>query len=589
MIFRFLLFFTMQVLSFGKDMAPKTSFSKDAVVCRFKETHATWPKLSYTSSPCHGVTLKVSAVGTFNSLDPFDMMGTSAYGIFYTLDPLMVGDPVLAYVMHPLICERADISQDGRALTIHLNPYARFHNEDPITVKDICFTIDYLKEHGPFPLKECCLNIASMTHHSPHSCTIFFKKLPDGTYDQTRPFTFLSLRPFCHTGHLAKARDISFFVGSGPYKIEDVTSGRFITYKRHSNYWAKNLYINQHQHHFKHIKIFYVPSAMLEHQAFLNKETDVLFETDIMRFKHGYPKNVACILQPKHPVMIKTVCMNLRRDLFKDQRIRKALCLLMDLKTINALFFYNELQPSLSIFSKTPFAHKGPITSREKKWLASIKHHVSKKEKELLKDIERPFSCRFDPQKARELLEQAGCIKKNNTLYTKDEKPFTITVLLKDPKFIKIFAFYKKILEKEGINVIIRTIDAASYEMRVLKHDFDMIVHTFVPKYFIDNDIVSIFTKDSHKIWGASNVMGLQDRVGELLSQQFRHVKTYADFTSLMQLLDRYFMHQCTQIPLFYDPYMRIMHHGETPLCVPDTPPYYPFDIIKMGGCKDNQ
>ena len=52
----------------------------------------------------------------------------------------------------------------------------------------------------------------------------------------------------------------------------------------------------------------------------------------------------------------------------------------------------------------------------------------------------------------------------------------TVEFLVEQPAFERVVLFYKPALERLGIDVSVRTVDAAQYENRLRQWDFDIII-----------------------------------------------------------------------------------------------------------------
>ena len=60
----------------------------------------------------------------------------------------------------------------------------------------------------------------------------------------------------------------------------------------------------------------------------------------------------------------------------------------------------------------------------------------------------------------------------------RDGRGLTVEFLAVDPNFERVFLFYRPSLERLGITVTVRTVDAAQYENRLRNRDFDIIIAT---------------------------------------------------------------------------------------------------------------
>ena len=98
-----------------------------------------------------GGTLVLSAVGTFDSLNPYILKGTPAAGvglIFETLTTESADEPFSEY---GLIAESIQIPEDRSWVIFTLRPEARWQDGQPITVDDVIWSLETLKTKGhPF-------------------------------------------------------------------------------------------------------------------------------------------------------------------------------------------------------------------------------------------------------------------------------------------------------------------------------------------------------------------------------------------------------------------------------------------------------
>src|SRR5690554_2355275 len=134
--------------------------------------YAHFSQLKYSPSFTHfdwvnpqapkGGTLKIMALGSFDSLNPYVLKGTSPintsdfyqYGISELNAPLMVGqgvfdpsgdEPASSY---GLVAESIQYSDDLSWVVFNLRKKATFHDGQPITAADVEFSYQKLLEHG---------------------------------------------------------------------------------------------------------------------------------------------------------------------------------------------------------------------------------------------------------------------------------------------------------------------------------------------------------------------------------------------------------------------------------------------------------
>ena len=98
-----------------------------------------------------GGDVKLAAIGTFDSLNPFILKGVAATGIGDTFDTLMEGSADEPFSEYGLIAESIEVPADRSWVAFTLRPEARFHDGKPITADDVIWTFDTLKSKGhPF-------------------------------------------------------------------------------------------------------------------------------------------------------------------------------------------------------------------------------------------------------------------------------------------------------------------------------------------------------------------------------------------------------------------------------------------------------
>ena len=88
-----------------------------------------------------------------------------------------------------------------------------------------------------------------------------------------------------------------------------------------------------------------------------------------------------------------------------------------------------------------------------------------------------PQAVRNNLRHALALFREAGYEVRNTKLVdAKTGEPFTFEFLVDDSATQRFVLFYKPSLERLGMNVNVRVVDAAQYENRLRQWDFDIIV-----------------------------------------------------------------------------------------------------------------
>ncbi len=133
-----------------------------------------------------------------------------------------------------------------------------------------------------------------------------------------------------------KKRDISATtleppLGSGPYRIKDFTAGRTLVLERVKDYWGAKLPVNIGQNNFDELRYEYFRDNVVALEAFKADQADWIIENSAKQWatQYDFPavREKRVVLQ-EFPMRgsgrMQGFVFNLRRDLFKDARFRRA-------------------------------------------------------------------------------------------------------------------------------------------------------------------------------------------------------------------------------------------------------------------------
>ncbi len=546
-----------------------------------------------------GGTLRLSTVGTFDTLNTSIVKGIHAMGILECYNPLMARSASEPFTLYGVLAQAVDLAPDASSITFYLNPKARFHDGSPVTAADVKSTIETLRDKGLPRYRQHYTRIEKMEILHPHVIKISFNPLEGGGYDPELPFIIAGLRVLKKD----QIENINFadsglikIIGSGPYKIGAVDQGRSVTLELDPNYWAKDLPVRKGFYNFGTIKIEYFKNAQVQFQAFSAGEYDIHFEANPNQWESGY--NFAAFkdgrvkkveVQHQRPVTVRTIIFNMRRPIFAEWKLRKALTLALDFNTLNKMVFFNSMKCPASMFANTYLAHRGPATGKEADILKSYADRIKP---ELLKMmLDEPFTPaqtkgdgdqRENLAKADALLKEAGWVLKNGKRVDAKGQPLTFEIMIKDPRLEKIALSFKESLKKLGIDLSVRMMDTVQYENRVVESDFDMIIHAFTNTLSPGNEQVYYFSAKNADAKGSSNYIGLKDPVAEALAVGVATARDKESLEVAAHALDRYIMHMCYQIPLSYENTLRWAYWVDKS-AIPEIDPQIGLDVMSLG------
>ncbi len=95
-----------------------------------------------------GGTMRYSAIGTFDTLNPFVIKGVPAAGIGRIFDTLMVPSEDEPGSEYGLVAESVDLAPDRLSVLYTIRKDARFHDGTPMTPEDVVWTFETLRAKG---------------------------------------------------------------------------------------------------------------------------------------------------------------------------------------------------------------------------------------------------------------------------------------------------------------------------------------------------------------------------------------------------------------------------------------------------------
>ena len=98
-----------------------------------------------------GGTVTFSAVGSFDSFNPYIIKGEPAVGITLLYESLTTQSLDEPFSEYGLLAESIEMPEDRSWVAFTLRPEARWHDGKPVTVEDVIWSLETLREKGaPF-------------------------------------------------------------------------------------------------------------------------------------------------------------------------------------------------------------------------------------------------------------------------------------------------------------------------------------------------------------------------------------------------------------------------------------------------------
>ena len=513
-----------------------------------------------------GGRLRLGALGTFDSLNPFIIKGVTPSGLReYVYESLMARSQDEPFTLYGLIAGSIDMPDDRSSITFNLRPEARFSDGTPITPADVIHSHALLKEKGWPYHRSYYSKVAKVEQVGEHSVRFTFTDAGDREIP-----LILGLMPILPRHIMTEERfdrtSLEPPVGSGPYTVAAVDPGRTFTLRRNPEYWGKDLPITRGRFNFDEIRYEFFRDAASLFEAFKAGQVDARAEDDPGRWAEGYDfpavadgRVIKREFATGTPAGMSALVFNTRRPVFADQRVRRALALLFDAEWINRNLFHGLYTRTDSYFSRSQLASTGRVASEaERKLLTPFPGAVLPEVMEgraRLPESDGSGNNRSAQREAFELLKEAGYeLDGRQLINTKTGAPLAFEFLASTRAQERLMLSYAKMLERLGIRVTIRQVDSAQYWSRLKSFDFDMIQWNWGSSLSPGNEQINRWSSRAADIEGSLNYPGVRSEAADAMIAAMLAAMTYEDLTTAVRAFDRVLLSGDYVIPLFYIP-----------------------------------
>jgi microcin C transport system substrate-binding protein len=486
--------------------------------------------------------------GGFDSLNPFISKGVPAddIGLIYdTLARQSLDEPFTEY---GLIAEKIEKAPDNGWVRFYLRPEARFNDGHPVRAEDVVFSFQTLTKDGAPMFRGYYNDVAEVIAEEPLKVLFKFKHTNNRELPlilgqlPVLPKHWWASREF-NTGNL------EIPLGSGPYRVAEVQAGRSIRYERVKDYWGKDLPVNRGFYNFDVLTTDYYRDNTVAVEALKAGQFDFWLEMTAKNWANAY--NVPAVAEGRlikeqipngNPTGMQGFVYNLRRPVFQDVRVRKALSLLLDFEWTNKQLFNGAYARTRSYFDNSEMAATGLPGEDELKILEPLRGKIP----------EQVFTDAFQPsvtdasgmirdqlRKAYQLLQEAGWRIVDDKMVDAQGKPVVLEFLLAQTEFERVLLPFKRNLSDLGIVLVIRRVDMSQYINRVRSRDFDLMVGSFPQSSSPGNEQREFWMSAAADNPGSRNTMGLKDAAVDQLVEQLINADSRKSLVTHARALDR--------------------------------------------------
>ena len=514
-----------------------------------------------------GGTMRRSAIeiGHFDHLLPYIDKGIGVSqidGLLYS--PLAQRSLDEPYTVYGLVAQKMERSDDGLSLRFYLDPKARFADGKPITAQDVRYSFELLMTQGSLRYRTQFAAVKGVEVESTRTVRFDFKN----NESRTLPLDIATLPVLPE--HWWKTRDFAGGggyeppLGSGPYRVAKVDSGRSITFERNPNWWGKDLPVSRGLYNFDHFSIEYFGDIDVARQVLRGGAYDYNREFSATGYSIGYdsPALRDGRMQKAHlateaPQSAQGFVFNLQKPQFQDRRVRKALAMLWDFEWSNRQMMRNLYVRQQSFFSNTELAARELPDAGERAILEPLRGQIPD---EVFTQVFQASKTdgsgviRNKQLQALALLEDAGWKPDGDRLVNGDGEPLSFTFLVSQNGIDRLLLPYKRTLAQIGIDMSIRRIDSSQYVNRLMSRDYDMIVTGYPVSTSPGMELYNYFGSAAANDPGANNYMALQNPAVDALIDGLVKADTQDEMLRHAHALDRVLQWNYYWIPNYYPP-----------------------------------
>jgi len=530
-----------------------------------------------------GGEITLGVAGTFDSLNPFIVQGNAptvaletAYSPIqtHTIEGLMTRGHDDPFALYGLLAETIEIPNDRSWVEFRLNPAARFSDGSQVTIDDVIFSFEILRDKGRPNTRRYYNLVKDVLTPGDNRIRFVFSK--DANTEMPLIMGLMSVFPkkYWETRDFDKS-SLEPLIGSGPYIITNVDPGRQVIFQKNQDYWGRDLPVNRGLNNFDLVKYEYYRDDAALFEAFKASQISVRVEQSAKNWatSYNFPATLSGQVVTQEIPHGRTADMyamafNTRRDIFSDVAVRDAFILLFDFEWMNQNFFYGEYKRLRSYFDNSELGStERPADEAERDLLDESGAYVRR---DILEAGWRPplggspEIMRNNKRLALKLFSQAGWqVKDGKLVNDRTGQPMSFEIMIADSADEKVALNYASTLETLGIEARVKLVEPIQYQVRRETYDFDMTPLLLRGTLSPGNEQAFRFGSKEADIEGTYNLAGVSDSAVDRLIDAVTNAQTRQELVTATRALDRALLSGSYMIPLYYTPVDRVAYWSE--------------------------
>jgi microcin C transport system substrate-binding protein len=525
-------------------------------------------------APQGGVARQI-LIGTFDNfnLAVAGVKGSLASAVGLIYESLMTPSLDEVSTEYGALAESVSHPEDFSFVVYRLRPQAKWHDGKPVTPEDVIFSLDAFKKYHP-QYSAYYRHVVKAEKAGERDIKFTFDAPGNRELPQiVGQLTVLPKHWWEGTDSEGRKRDISATtlekpLGCGAYRIKEFVPGRSIALQRVNDYWGRDLSVNVGRNNFDELRYEYFRDSTVALEAFKGDQVDWRTENSAKNWATAYDfpavteKRVLLEEFPNRSSgIMQAFALNIRRDKFKDPRVRRALNFAFDFEEMNKQIFFDQYKRISSYFDGTELASSGLPQGRELEILEAVRAEVPA---EVFTTAYtnpvggNPEAVRENLREALRLLREAGYeVRDRKLVDTKTGTQLALELLGEDPSFERVMLFFKPSLERLGIAVSVRTIDPTQYENRLRSWDFDVVVSSWPESLSPGNEQREYWGSQAADMAGSRNIIGIKNPAIDKLIERVIFTKDRDDLVAATKALDRVLLWNHYVVPQWNYPKLR--------------------------------
>ncbi len=365
--------------------------------------------VSMTSFAADKSDIVVAVDADVDTIHPTDFSTTVELGVLNQIyDTLLYYSPDGTKDPEPRIAESYEISDDGLDYTFHLRDDVTFHDGTPVTADDVVFSIELYKASEYQGSQISMLSSVEATDEHTVVCHL------DAPYS---PFLQGICSPMIASKAYYESSEDDFVnnpIGTGPYKFVSRAKGSNIKLEANEDYYRGAPEI-------KEVTFEVIPDSSTK--AIALQTGEVNFAEIDSATKPQLEANPAITIAEVPTSAFSYIAMNTEKEPFNDVKVRQAINYAIDRDNLVAVCYDGEAEVNSNICAKERFGYS-----------------------------DDQFQYTYDPEKAKELLAEAGI-----------ETPYDLGEILVAEKYSNLATVIQNDLKAVGLDVTISVKEFNSY------------------------------------------------------------------------------------------------------------------------------